>query len=340
MHKRMLFSSRYNGKCIANWAVCFLLTLVPLFANAQNLVPNPRFELHDTCPEIFGFTSKPLYWNRWDQSPDYFHACAGNLGGIDTLLDVPWNGFTWQYAYDGDGYVGSGCFLVDDFHELVGAELIQPLVVGQTYYASFYTNLATEGSYWEARWACNNQGLLFTMNEHIWQLTTGAGPEFVVRNYAHVNNTTVITDTMNWTLVSGSFIADSAYRYVVIGNFFADAFTDTVHLSANPSIAAYYLFDAVCVSSDPNGCPMATSILDYNNVTQHVYVDQASGQLVIGGIQANSAYGLFDMSGRLFNQGEVNSGMISIADLPLGVYTLVIKLNNGESIREKFVYMH
>ncbi len=116
-------------------AVC-LLGMALLRCEAQNLVPNPSFEVTDTCPHTIGFSvgDRPLFWNRWDQSPEYFHACAGDLGGADTLVDVPWNGFTWQYAHDGDAYVGMALFLDDDFHELVGAPLLQDLVVGQTYY--------------------------------------------------------------------------------------------------------------------------------------------------------------------------------------------------------------
>ncbi|HPF90129.1 MAG: hypothetical protein H6592_04535 [Flavobacteriales bacterium] len=64
---------------------------------AQNLVPNPSFELTDTCPNTccFNVGDRPLYWNRWDQSPDYFNACADTINGVDTLVGVPWNGFTW-----------------------------------------------------------------------------------------------------------------------------------------------------------------------------------------------------------------------------------------------------
>ena len=73
-----------------------LLLLAALRCEAQNLVPNPSFELNDTCPYTIGFQEgdKPLHWDRWDQDPEYFHASAGNFGSADSLVDVPWNGFT------------------------------------------------------------------------------------------------------------------------------------------------------------------------------------------------------------------------------------------------------
>ena len=306
---------------------------------AQNLVPNPSFELHDTCPEIFGFASKPLYWDRWDQSPDYFHACAGSLMGVDTLLDVPWNGFTWQYAHDGDAYVGMGLYTVDDFRELVGAPLIEPLVVGQTYYVSCWVNLATEGSYWETRWACNNQGVLFTMDEHNWSGQTGSGPEFAPRNYAHVNNPTIITDSANWTLVSGSFVADSAYRYIVLGNFFNDALTDTVHFTPGlPSLAAYYLYDAICVSPTPGECPTATGLPEPRHATFSMRVGGAGQWLQVDGADTEANGWVYDAGGRLVAQFALNgSATQPIGHWPEGIYVLRVQGRTASIWHEKFV---
>ena len=70
---------------------CCSLFVGPLPAFAQNLVPNPSFEEHTACPVTIGFQgfSKPLQWEKWNESPDYFHTCAGSLGGVDTLITVP-----------------------------------------------------------------------------------------------------------------------------------------------------------------------------------------------------------------------------------------------------------
>jgi hypothetical protein len=281
-----------------------------------------------------------LYWDRWDQSPDYFNACAGNLGGVDTLMDVPWNGWTWQYAHDGDAYVGMTTFEPNNFREHVGAPLVEPLVVGQTYYVSYWVNLATEGSYWEARWASNNQGVLFTMDEHIWSGQTGSGPEFAPRNYAQVNNPTVITDTANWTLVSGSFVADSAYRYIVLGNFFDDAHTDTVHFIPGPSAAAYYLYDAICVSSVPGECPMSTAIMEQGQDGVVVQVTAGSEWLHVEGAETGFRIWVFDAGGRLVVQSAINGPIVQdIRDWPDGMYVARILGRKGEGWSKKFVVM-
>lgn len=327
----------------ALWTMACLCFLALPRCEAQNLVPNPSFELADTCPYTpsFNVGGRPLYWNRWDQSPDYFHACAGDLGGVDTLLDVPSNGFTWQYAHDGDAYVGMTCFEPSDFREHVGAPLIEPLVVGQTYYVSYWVNLATEGSYWETRWACNNQGVLFTMNEHLWSGQTGSGPEFAPRNYAHVNNPTIITDTANWTLVSGSFVADSAYQYIVLGNFFNNAQSDTVHFTPGlPSLAAYYLYDAICVSSTPGECPTATGLPEPGHATLAVRVGGGGQWLQVDGAVTGSTGWVFDAGGRLVAQFALNGSTTqAIGHWPEGVYVLRVQGRTGSVWHEKFVVM-
>ncbi|MCB0771743.1 MAG: T9SS type A sorting domain-containing protein [Flavobacteriales bacterium] len=328
---------------LALWAMACLCFLALPRCEAQNLVPNPSFELTDTCPNTccFNVGDRPLYWNRWDQSPDYFNACAGSLGGIDTLMDVPWNGWSWQYAYHGDAYVGMSCFEPGDFRELVGAPLIEPLVLGQTYYVSYRVNLATEGSHWEARWACNNQGVLFTMDEHIWSGQTGSGPEFTPRNYAHVNNPTIITDTANWTLVSGSFVADSAYRYIVLGNFFDDALTDTIHFTpGQPSLAAYYLYDAICVSPTPGECPTATGIQEAGREGVAVRVVGGVQWLQVDGAAAGSTAWVYDAGGRLMEQFALSgSSTRSIGQWPTGVYLLRVQGRTGSVWQGKFVVM-
>lgn len=337
LHKR-------SSAVLALWAMACLFFLAPPRCEGQNLVPNPSFELADTCPYTpsFNVGGRPLFWNRWDQSPDYFHACADTINGMDTLIGVPWNGVTWQYAHDGDAYVGMTCFEPNDFREHVGAPLIEPLVVGQTYYVSYWVNLATEGSYWPTRWACNNQGVLFTMDEHLWSGQTGSAPEFSPRNYAHVNNPTFITDTANWTLVSGSFVADSAYRYIVLGNFFNDALTDTVHFTTGlpPSLAAYYLYDAICVSPMPGECPTATGLPELGQATLVVHVGGGGQWLQVDGAEAGSMGWVFDTGGRLLAQFALNGSTTQpIGHWPEGIYVLRVQGRTGSVWHEKFVVM-
>ncbi|MBL8011924.1 MAG: T9SS type A sorting domain-containing protein [Flavobacteriales bacterium] len=245
---------RWPGKAPSLLLGCLGLIAI-LRCEAQNLVPNPSFELLDTCPYTIGFQpgDRPLYWHSWLNSPDYFHACAGSLQDIDTLVSVPQNGFGYQYAWEGDAYIGGWCYWVnDDYREYIGVPLLEPLEIGQTYLVSFRVNLAVNGSYVWSMGACNNVGVLFTMASNAWSGTTG--PPFPFRNYAHVYSPGIIADSLGWTLVSGSFTADSAYQYLVLGNFFTNALTDTIGLPPWNGEVAYYFIDEVCVSREEGGC--------------------------------------------------------------------------------------
>ncbi|MFZ1688354.1 MAG: T9SS type A sorting domain-containing protein [Flavobacteriales bacterium] len=328
-----------------------LAAALPL--GAQNLVPNPSFEEHDTCGCSIGFQdgAKPSYWDRYNQSPEYFNACVDQNCSMDTMIDVPQNGFAYQYAFEGDAYVGMTTYDGDGntsdgtFREYVGCQLNQPLVVGQTYYLSFHSNVAINGTYWlyNSAWASNNLGMLFTMQPNIW--TGFPGPLFALRDYAHLYDPVVNTDTAGWTLVSGSFVADSAYEYLVLGNFFSDSLTDTLHLGPDNSYVAYYFFDGVCVSTSPGGCATAEGIEDAQPNTLDLHPNPAVDHVVLTTTGPGSAFAsvvLLDASGRSVPvQVERNAGReLTVRwaqPLAPGVYLLRASLKSGERFTERVV---
>jgi len=317
---------------------CCLLFITAYIAAAQgNLVPNASFEEHLNCPVQPGFTanSKPLHWEKWLWSPEYFHACAGTLGTGDSLISVPMNGMGFQYPLDGDAYVGMATYK-EDFREYVGCELLEPLVVGQTYHLSFHTNMATGGTYWNPKWASNNVGMLFTMDHNIW--TGLSGPPFPFRNYAHLHSTEVITDTANWTLVSGTFVADSAYRYLLLGNFFEDALTDTVHVAGPTSSTAYYFIDGVCVTAGPAGCPFTTGIRQETVPALNIWPNPASDGFQVSGVDGHAE--VLDMLGRKVYQGwlRTDGTSVDVTAWPNGQY--VLRTTGELKLTKRFVVVH
>lgn len=307
-------------------ALCCSLFVASPRCEAQNLVPNPSFELKDTCPYTIGFQQgdRPLYWYSWLNSPDYFHACASN-----GLVSVPQNGWGYQNAWDGNAYVGMLAYSMgDDFREYVGVELIEPLEVGQRYDVRMRASLAMDGGTWPSRIACDRLGMLFTMQPNEW--TGIPGPDFGFRNFAHVHSDEILSDTANWTLVSGSFIADSAYRYLVIGNFFDDDHTDTLNMASGPTAGAYYYVDSVSVS------PGSTGIgVQEDDRSLGVFLDGAVGELRLEwkvGQQAQIV--LVDATGRTVRSQQAATGHLvwSVSDLMEGVYVVCLKTNDVRSI--------
>lgn len=207
-----------------------------------NLVPNGNFETAVNCPTPASFMAGCANWANFGNTPDYFNACFPNPFG------TPNTQFGYQAPHSGVGL--SGLLLwynnYPNYREYIGDQLITPLTIGQKYYFSFYISYSGYYQYSE-HVAANKIGL---------RLSTVTSNSTVASNWttnwAHFKLMTIYKDTLNWLRLSGSIIADSAYKYVVIGNFFNDANTDT-SLIPGPSSSpkpSYYFVDDVYVGTD------------------------------------------------------------------------------------------
>jgi len=323
---------------------CLLVVATPR-CEAQNLVPNPSFEELDTCPywQAFRPGDRPRNWYSWNATPEYFNACAQPLNGADTVVGVPRNGWGFQHAWDGNAYVGMIAFTTSStYREYVGAQLVCPMVEGRTYHVSFRVNLASGGATWSAGGACNNIGALFTMESNAWTSLDHIpnGPPFHYRNMAHVYSAEIISDTVNWVLVEGDFVADSAYRHIVLGNFFENYLTDTIP-SEIGFVLAYFLIDSVSVTSAFEDC-IHTGIIPVDvSLSSTAYYDQIAGDLIIdpkgGGL---GDYIVVDAYGRSVTKRSVGgSTRISTAGWAEGVYFLHA-WSLGQRQLVKFVVLH
>ncbi|MEO8068221.1 MAG: hypothetical protein ABI599_11065 [Flavobacteriales bacterium] len=306
---------------------CCLLFIVTLRCEAQNLVPNQSFEQYDTCLEVLGFYDEdegPGGWFSSSGSPDYFQSCLpyGAANG------VPMNVFSFQEAQHGANYIGLYTYLdAPEQREYAVVHLLTPLVQGEIYYASFYASTAFGGNLqYPLIWlATSKVGMTFVMNAQHWQW----GDDFpAFRNYAQIYHPGILTDTLNWTLVNGSFVADSAYEYIVIGNHFDNATTDTVHLAEGwPWYArGYTLIDNVCVSSSPGVCDIATGVLGNSTQGLGFFSNPAMGEVVVAGIEENSTVLCTDVLGRIVRVAEPTVGTLrlNVATWPRGSYVLQV----------------
>ena len=335
-------NGRWPGAGLGLALGCLLFVVAQRCEAQINLVPNPSFEVIDTCPYfpiVLGFQndSKPMYWEKWMESPDYFNAC------VDTFAGVPGNIFGTQHAYDGSAYIGAWTYDIGTFYrEYVGVQLVQPLEPGETYHLSFWVSAAegttspplAPGTAQNVYWASNNIGLLFTMSSNIW--TGFGGPPFSPRNYAHLKADQVIADTTNWVQVSGTFTADSAYQFMAIGNFFDNDHTDSVHVTPGNSTGAYVYVDAVCVTTSLSGCDFGNSVPEIGMDRPFlVYPNPATTVVeMVAEMIPNSAWVASDPVGRRVQEGrfEGNRARIDVSRWAAGNYIVSLE---GE--RRKFV---
>lgn len=181
--------------------------------------------------------------------------------------------------------------------------------------------------------------MLFTTHDRHWYQ---GDPIPAPLNQAHVVYPQVLADTVGWTLVNGSFVADSAYQYLMIGNFFSNAMTDTLHFADPNSVFPWYpwgytLIDAVCVTPNPTGCDLGQNIGEPGDYGPVLFPNPAHDQLVIG--KRNGAVGVvMDPLGRTVWQGRVMSDhwTLQVGSWVRGPYVLHIE-SRGHTEVNKFV---
>jgi hypothetical protein len=157
-----------------------------------------------------------------------------------------------------------------------------------------------------------------------------------INDSAHVYTNAIISDTVNWVKISGSFTADSAYNYFCIGNFFTDSLTSYIKLDSTAAIAYYYV-DDVCISTDSNYCNSLTGleIRNFKNPIS-VFPNPVANQLTVK--TTNSVpithLKIFTTSGQIIRNIEINSPtsekiISNLDNLSSGIYFLKTETENA-----------
>lgn len=207
-------------------------TMVPI--KAQSFVPNSGFENYIVCPIGFSeFTGKISNWlNPNTATPDYMNACANpNPAGM------PKNGIGYQLSHGGNAYAGIYTFSGTSYREFIQVQLITPLLAGHIYYLSMYVVLHNK-----SQTAIDDLGAYISITA---PTTTGMGmlPGLPVPQISNPYGS-VITDTLNWTLIEGTYIAVGGEKFLTLGHFKNDVSTTYLSLPYG-TVGAYYYIDDV-----------------------------------------------------------------------------------------------
>ena len=213
----------------------------------------------------------------------------------------------------------------------MGIPLNSTLVIGTKYYLNFYVSNGGKNG---AKLGTNKIGARFST------ISYNANNPPPLTNWAHIYTDSIITDTLNWVPIKGSFIADSTYQYLIIGNFFDDGNTSIINYGLNNE-QGYYFIDDVCLSIDSTLCYSPTFLTEYEiNV---------SGLI----IKPNPAKDYIELSTKFINTYEVaiydclsqemyhmksnsNDLKINIQNWKRGVYFIYTK-SNGKIFSSKFI---
>ncbi|MGM0479353.1 MAG: T9SS type A sorting domain-containing protein [Bacteroidota bacterium] len=217
-----------------------LLTLISLRGGAQeNLVPNPSFEEYNSCPYDWDQTNFVESWVSFKGTPDYYNSCCTSCS-----FGTPHNLIGYQEPLSGNAYLGLVFYDKggEQNNEFTGAQLLQPLELGVKYYFSLNVILKYDNSF-SICCGQNKIGVKF------FNQTYSPNNPPASNNTPHVYSSSVISDTTNWTQIFGSFIADSTYSHIGIGNFFVNS-EITIDDIVPSNSSSYYFIDDICVSED------------------------------------------------------------------------------------------
>ena len=261
-------------------SITILMLFVSISVHGQNLVPNPGFDIYTMCPSDASQDTLTPPWSGVDSvlgSPDYMNACF--VGGDQ---GVPSNFYGSQVPVSGTGYYGLITYFInEETREYLTVPLVSPLIGSITYSVGFYISRSDNFEY-----ATDHFGAYLSVGA-----LTGSGTVSALPYVPQIDNPSgnIISDTSNWTLISGTYVAVGGENYLTIGNFSNDL--NTQDSIANPFGLgwAYYYIDEVFVTHDPiqifgntNVCLGDTVNLAAFNDTLFTWADSLNPSIIIG----------------------------------------------------------
>jgi len=226
--------------------------------HAQNLVPNNSFENYVSCPNGLGEIIDAVSWTNptWS-TPDYYNSCAP----INSGCSVPSNAGGYHMAFTGNAYAGLITYsaIFPNSRDYIQVKLLDSLILGKEYCISYYVSLSKI-----VQLAANG------FSAYLSTYPVASANQNILPYSAQVNYAgNIITDTINWVLISGTVIARGGESYLTIGNFSTDANTSTsiVNQSGSGGAESYYYIDDVYVGTcDTLKPPEIISFLTVPNI--------------------------------------------------------------------------
>ena len=307
-----------------------LLFILSLSSQAQqNLVPNPSFEDTVYCPNATNQIDACQHWLNFGNSPDYFNACD------PTGLNVPNSSFGFQYAHSGNGMAGLVTYRRPNapsgphYREFIGIQLSNSLLIGIKYFISFYTN------------SSNKFGLASSkIGLRLSSVPFDSCCKPPITNNAHLYTNSILKDSIAWIRLDTSIIADSAYNYLIIGNFFNDFSTDTAQLGINDY--SYYYIDDVCISTDSIYNNTWTGVVDNSFKNEIlIYPNPTQNTVNIKSINQFNEITIVEFTGKIVFHEHFNQVNDFSFEIPLsiisGFYYVKLKHRNSISVHKLVV---
>lgn len=220
-------------KWITNIAIIIIHVSSISAQNIANYIGNGSFEtLQGNCNVIN--LSESIFWN----SIDSIHTSAGLFSYCNGQIPNQFNTI-YQLPQSGDVFAGATFYYyagINNGRQYLKNRLKKKLIAGNSYCVKFYVNImntSTLGS--------DGFGMYFGDNS-IDTITQIYKPLTFLSPQVQSPNGIPIIDTLGWTAVTGTFVANGNEKYALIGMFKPSGSMDTVIL--NPSMLPLNFTDA------------------------------------------------------------------------------------------------
>ncbi len=311
-----------------NILTIFLLLTCGL-CGGQNLVPNGDFEQYVACPRGNSQMDSAVAWFQPTKGTcDYFNQCNTH----PHTVSVPNNSFGFQDAHSGVAYSGIYLFTqsISEWREYIEVPLVTTLVANTCYHLEMYVSLADY-----SRFVTYELGAYFSDT-----IVDSINTYFPLPFTPQINNTTSVFDTINWTKVCGTYIANGTENYLIIGNFKDDVNTPRSYFYQGSITidGAYVYIDDVSVT--PCGSPCTTTGIEENEREQiKISPNPFSNQLTFSlADNEQTTISLYNFLGQqVLRQTFTNSTTINTEQLADGIYFYELRSNKGSLKTGKLV---
>lgn len=307
-----------------------LIILVFTFSliNAQiNFVANGSFEQKSQCPFLDSQINFCVSWQNpsigTSATPDFFSSCQSNL-----FAGVPQNYGGYQNPRTGGNYSGIVSFYLStpNIREYIETTLIDTLERKKKYLVEFFVNLCDSSVF-----ACNNFGAY--LSDTLISYNSNTALNFIPQ----IQNTSQqLTNKVNWTKISGTYIAKGGEKYITIGNFNSMLDLDTVVLANLSNLwpigkFAYYYIDDVSITLYDS--TIAVNELKAKNQIE-IFPNPVASMLHFKNLDLiqSTILKIENMFGQMIIEAELKENEINVADLLPGLYFLKIKNEQGYKV--------
>ena len=217
--------------------------------------------------------------------------------------------------------------IVPNYREYIETPLTATLISNTIYHVVMYVSLANNSNY-----KTDDLGIYFS-DTLISGINNWHALPFIPQI---INNSGYISDTVNWTLISGNYMASGGENYMIIGNFKHDANSNAIFIGINSVIdnMSYIHIDDVSLS-------VVAGVTVENSNSIKVYPNPFSDKINIT-TKGNQLFevSLYDVTSRkILSQSFANSPSINAEHLAKGLYIYEIRsrekvIKKGKIVKE------